>query len=132
MESSGFSLFTVPNLSQKGTSLGLQPRIFDVTEEPGLEYDIKQIKDWHESFQLRWRDLNAFLDRLPPALRAEDVFYDFSISTYALTFDNSRIPKRTHPSVHHSLCNCARIGHVLNSSHGRTTQVEARADAQRR
>lgn len=51
-------------------SLRLQPSIFDVTEEPGLEYDIKQIREWHDSFITLWRDLNAFLDHLPPSLRS--------------------------------------------------------------
>ena len=61
----------VTHTDHKGDkSLRLQPSAFDVTEQPGLQYDMKHIREWHDSFNVLSRDLNAFLTHLPPSLRS--------------------------------------------------------------
>ena len=65
-----FGLVRHKHSKGKPDSLRLEPSAYDVTEEPGLQYDLKQIREWHDSFIILWRDLNAFLDHLPPSLRS--------------------------------------------------------------
>jgi hypothetical protein len=60
----------VCHIGEKGNELRLKPSIFDVTQESHREYDLKQLKAWHESFIALANDLNLFLNDLPKALRS--------------------------------------------------------------